>query len=269
VKSSLSSLVQGSPEWIEWRKGGIGASEIAAVAGLCPYGTPYKVWLVKTGRAKEFAGNSFTRHGQETEARARARYELINMEDMPPACATHPKFEICRSSLDGLSADNRVILELKCPPGRNVLEVALGGNVIDYYVPQTQYQLAVAGSDVLHYFVYHEESKQDALVEVRPDFQYQAMLFSAALEFWQKYVLTDTPPPLTERDDKLVDDLESRNICAKLLDLKKDGRSHAKKMADVLKRELVKLAGHPRVRCGNILISVSGSTYRMTVGKGA
>lgn len=39
----------GSPEWVEWRRFGLGASEMAAIAGLDPFKGEYEVWLTKKG----------------------------------------------------------------------------------------------------------------------------------------------------------------------------------------------------------------------------
>lgn len=265
-------MLQGSSEWIEWRQKGIGASEVAAILGICPYNTPHGIWLVKTGRSKGFDGNSFTQHGQETEARARARYELVSMEDMPPACATHPSFPICRVSLDGFRSDGKLILEIKCPKGQQTITDALAGKVPDHYLPQVQYQLAVTGADLAHFFVYHEDSGQHALVEVAPDVAYQGKLIAAVTDFWQRYVLTDTPPPLTPQDVKVVDDVAIKAACLDLLNVKDRKDKTSKVVADSLKALIIELGGHNKVRCGNVLVSktraASGKdSYRLTVGK--
>lgn len=39
--------------WLELRRGGIGGSDIGAIAGFNRYSTPYKVWLEKTGQAPD------------------------------------------------------------------------------------------------------------------------------------------------------------------------------------------------------------------------
>lgn len=257
-------MMQNSPEWIEWRSKGIGASEMAAVLGICPYKTRYQLWLEKTGRSKGFEGNSFTAHGQETEAKARSRYELMTMEDMAPACATHPKYEFCRASLDGLKSDNSLVLEIKCPKGASLIDAAKTGKVLEHYIPQVQFQLAVTGADLLHFFVYHSDTQQDALVEVKPDIEYQGKLIAAAFEFWE-LVKHDTPPPLTEKDAKLVDDPEVVKICERLLSVKDN-----KADADFLKAQVIELGGHSKVRCGNVLVSRSltktgKESYRLTV----
>lgn len=264
-------MIQGTPEWEKWRSGGIGASEMPAIIGVCPYNTPHGIWLVKTGRSKGFEGNSFTEHGKVTEAAARARYELINMEDMPPACATHPTFLVCRASLDGFNRELRRILEMKCPKGRQVIDAALAGRVAEHYWPQVQYQLAVTGADELDFFVFHEESKTHALVRVLPDVAYQGALIAAAVGFWGKYVLTNTPPPLTDRDVKIVETPDIFEICESIK-AKKDQMPKAE--IDRLKAAAVALAGHPKMKCGNVQISTVNrngkfSYHKLTIGAGS
>lgn len=254
------NLIQDSPEWHLWRKEGVGASEIPSIypftpdgSKIEPYDTPHGVWLVKSGRSKGFAGNSFTEHGKELEAAARARYELVNMTDMPPACATHPKFPICRASLDGWNQEIKTILEIKCPKGRSVIDAALAGKVAEHYLPQVQYQLAVTGAEFLEFYVYHSETETDALVKVVPDLKYQGKLINAAVEFWEHYVLTDTPPPLTDRDVKVIDNNSDLLKLSEIIISQKD--SVKKAALDLLKMQFVKMGGHSKVKCGRVQVS--------------
>jgi putative phage-type endonuclease len=247
-------MIQDSPEWHQWRLSGVGASEVPSILGLCPYGgTPYKVFNVKTGRAKGFEGNAFTEHGKETEAKARARYELLTMEDMPPACATHPEFKYLIASLDGWNQESKRILELKCPKGMSTLEAAENGKVIEHYVPQVQAQLLVAGADDLDFFVYHEDTGRDALVPVKPDLAMQARIVIEVGKFWNEYVLKDIAPPLMPEDVKLIsDDGRIKELCEKLIAAKAQLK---KSELDTLKADIVTLAGHPKMRCGRVQIS--------------
>jgi hypothetical protein len=56
-----------TPEWVLWRRGGLGASELAAVMGMDPYQTERETWLVKTGQVAGFAGNPKSRWGRRLE----------------------------------------------------------------------------------------------------------------------------------------------------------------------------------------------------------
>lgn len=266
-------LLQNSPEWFEWRLGGIGASEVSAILGVCPYNTRYDVWLVKTQRQKGFDVNSFfTVHGQETEAKARARYEMLAMTDMNPSCGTHPKYSICTASLDGVSNDGKLILELKCPKSTKTLEAAKAGHVPDHYYPQIQYQLAVTGADEADFFVYHEESGDHALVKVKPDIAYQGKIIAEVLKFWEQHILTDSPPELTERDVKVIEnDRELAKLCEMII-AAKEAPTTTKKQMDIWKAMAVQMAGHPKMRCGDVQISTVNrdgkfSFYKLNISR--
>jgi len=258
-------MIQGTPEWLEWRRKGIGASDIAAIIGVSPYSTPYQVWLEKTGKSTGFAGNYATQRGSELEVKARARYELVSLEDMPPGIAIHPSYEIVRVSLDGIRRpDCKKILEIKCP-GIDSHLTALENKVPDHYEPQVQYQLAATGADELDYFSFYDknpEIKVDALVEVKPNIDYQAHLICEALKFWA-LVQSNTPPPLTAMDTKVVDDEKIKRICEEIL-AKKD--TLKKGELDNMKAKVIELGGHSRVRCGRVLVTKSAKSLRLTVG---
>lgn len=64
---TLPQLEIGSPDWLAFRKTGIGASEAGAVLGVCPWKSPVDVWLEKMGRAPAFDGNSATYWGSLLE----------------------------------------------------------------------------------------------------------------------------------------------------------------------------------------------------------
>ena len=64
---TFPQLAIGSPEWLAFRKTGIGASEVGAVLGVCPWKSPVDVWLEKMGRVHPFDGNKSTKRGQELE----------------------------------------------------------------------------------------------------------------------------------------------------------------------------------------------------------
>jgi putative phage-type endonuclease len=259
-------MIQGTPEWLAWRKGGIGASEAAAIMGVCPYSTPLKVWKEKSGLAEGFEGNFATQRGSDLEAKARARYELISLEDMPPATATHPKYDFLRASLDGLRADNKLILEIKVP-SKESHDLAKSGKVPEHYKIQVQQQLLVTGADLCHYFSYSDKDQSHALVEVEPDLELQARIVIEAEKFWQ-LVKSGTPPKLTDRDFKDVSlNLSIVELIKKLV---ADHKSMTKEDLDSTKAKIIELADHPKVEFGSTKISTvlrSGkfSYHKLTV----
>ena len=97
-----------------------------------------------------------------------------------------------RGSLDGISDDGRVVLEVKCP-GAADHAVACRGGVPAKYVPQLQHLLAVAGAEVCHYWSYRDG--EGALVEVAPDRAYVERLIEREREFWRHVVEDRRPRP--------------------------------------------------------------------------
>lgn len=82
---------------------GLGASEIAAVAGLNPHASPWDVWLAKTGQSR-FEGNELTEWGQRLEPAIRQKYSDETGLDVvvPRTSLFHPERPWQRATPDGM-----------------------------------------------------------------------------------------------------------------------------------------------------------------------
>jgi len=262
-------LQQGTPEWLAWRLGVLGASQAAAIIGECKYMTAYELWLEKTGRRQAFEGNDATRRGNEMEAPARAAYEVHRgFIEAPPTCVLHPHIDYIGASLDGLEP-NLVILEMKYPSEASHL-MAVNGQVPRHYWIQVQHQLmCVPGAPYANYWSYRKEGP--ALVRVEHDPAFQAKLLTAEIAFWD-LVKTDVPPPLTADDAKLVEDSEIKRLVDRIMTIKDSTTKAAKQELDELKVSVIRMGGHNRVRCGKVQVSMSKTasgkdSYRLTIAK--
>lgn len=54
----VGNYENGSPEWHELRKTGIGGSDIAALCGVSPWTSPFALWAKKTGKIDDASGTS-------------------------------------------------------------------------------------------------------------------------------------------------------------------------------------------------------------------
>jgi putative phage-type endonuclease len=181
---------QGSSAWLAWRRGGIGASDAPAIMGVSPWMDLETLWLDKTGRRREGLSNPAMRRGQRLEPEARALYIRTTRVRVEPACLEHGARPWMRGSLDGISADGRVVLEVKCP-GAPDHAVAARGDVPAKYLPQLQHLLAVSGAQVCHYWSYRDG--EGTLIEVVPDPGYIRRLVERERDFW-RHVLDDRRP---------------------------------------------------------------------------
>ena len=129
----IERLQQNTLDCQRWRQQGLGASDAPVIMGEAAFKTPRMLWLIKTGRMQEDAPGPAARRGRELEHRAREAYEQEVGIQMEPLCLVHDELEWMRASLDGLSFDGTIVLEIKCP-----MNVApCGRRVVDRSLPRT------------------------------------------------------------------------------------------------------------------------------------
>src|SRR5690606_24137880 len=210
--------IQGTDEWLEWRRTRGGASEVAALMGCAPWfpATPYQLWTVKTGRA-EVAENDAMRRGTALEPAARAYAEELFGEVFEPQTAEMGRIV---ASLDGATFDGQCILEIKVPAkGRDSelwAHVAEHLTPPDHYLWQVQQQLLCSGAKLARLVVCHAEGEEitDAIYcDVLPDLQAHEAIKAAWAQFFE-HLDADTPPPLTDRDVRERTDAEWRDAVA-------------------------------------------------------
>ena len=71
----IERLEQNTPQWLRWRMEGIGSSDAPVIMGEGAFKSRRLLWAIKTGRAKEFAGNAAARRCHALEHAARSAYE--------------------------------------------------------------------------------------------------------------------------------------------------------------------------------------------------
>lgn len=143
-------LEQQSPEWHEYRKGKLGASEIPAVLDISPYTSRKQLLHEKiTGEQKQFSEFSKMKmaEGHVYEEKARMAFiEATNQTFKPVVLQSkfNAKF-FC--SLDGFNDQENHVLEIKTTQVDNYIMLAKDGLVTDFWNAQIQYQLFISGCD--------------------------------------------------------------------------------------------------------------------------
>ena len=198
-----AELIQGTPEWLAFRKNKIGASDAPSIMGI-GFSTPFALWEEKLGlRPAKFENWAMAR-GKELEVEARACFELMTGFTVAPHVATHTTYEWMIASLDGMSLDREIIVEIKCP-GRIDHQMARDGNIPDKYYPQLQHQMEVCDVNSMYYFSY--DGTEGIVLECKRDDVYIQRLLKAEKEFWRCLQELDSPK-LTVRDFLLKEDNE-------------------------------------------------------------
>ena len=248
--SAILKLVQGTQEWHEHRAKSRNASETPAVLGVSPFQTPYQLWLVKTGRTEPKVTVPMQR-GTELEPAARAAYEVQTGHIMEPLVLVDGDYS---ASLDGITLSGDLILEIKCPykgQASALWQSVVAGEVPEYYGWQIEHQLMVSGAQRAHLWVF--DGAQGLLLEVAARTE-RWDLIRSAWDGFVKYLESDTPPPLTERDTKTRDDQEWKNAAARYLTAKKQAEVSTAAL-DEAKAALVSLTTHPSESGAGVSVS--------------
>jgi putative phage-type endonuclease len=249
--SAVLKLVQGSAEWHAHRAHYRNASESAAVMGLSPFQTPYQLWMVRTGRM-EVPVTAPMRHGSAMEPMARAAYEERTGLVMQPLVLTDEGDY--SASLDGITLEGDLIVEIKCPykgQASALWQSVSVGEVPEHYRIQVQHQLMVAGATLAHLFVY--DGTTGLLAEIERD-EASMSAIRAAWDVFQKYLDTDTPPPLSDGDTAIRADTPWSEAAVAFLAAKRDVEAADAKLEEVRER-LVALCQHPREQGAGVTVT--------------
>jgi putative phage-type endonuclease len=197
----INEIQQDTQAWHDWRRKGIGATE----AGKVRTGRKGAQTLlrVKTGKEEErdFQSAAMVR-GKVLEAEARAAYEKEVGITVKPACVENINYPWLRASLDGISNDEKVIVEIKC--GKRIYNsVKSNGKVPPEYVAQTQHILAATGLESLDFWCY-EPGLSGIRIQVIRNKEYIAELFKKEQSFWAK-VLDGLDVPSSAPESSLED----------------------------------------------------------------
>lgn len=243
-------LVQGSPEWHAHRAMYRNASEAATVMGENPWMTPYQLWLIRTQRATQPVTPPM-RYGSQMEPAARAAYETLTGNVVQPLVMVEDEYS---ASLDGLTLDGRLIIEVKCPV--NGRKSALWREVSETKVPrhywwQLQHQLMVSGAEQAHFYVF--DGTEGLLTTVYPDKE----AWKALRTGWDRFMShlrSDIPPELTDRDSQTRDDPEWTRAAKAYLSLKEASDNVAEQL-EAAKAKLIALAQHPSVTGAGVKVT--------------
>lgn len=181
-------LIQGTDEWLKMRRNFIGGSDAPIIMQKCKWKlsdgrhkTPHVLWQEKLGLLEMNSDNDATRYGKRMEEPARVVYEHMTGILTAPEVVYHSSVQYMMASLDGLSLDKDVAVEIKnC--NANDHSVARENRVPDHYYAQVQHQLACLNHDIMHYFSFH--NGEGIVVEVKRDLEYLEQLYEREEKFW-------------------------------------------------------------------------------------
>jgi putative phage-type endonuclease len=204
-----STAIADRAAWLDERRSGIGGSDIAGVAGISPWASPWSVWVSKVGLSPDDGPDDWTpsmRLGADLEPVIGAWFEretgltvageqtLVRHLRMPHHFATVDGFVLDSPEDDYIGSALGVFEAKYTSQAWDALP--------EHYVAQVQWQLHVTGYTqawvAALQFPYGRP--RFSIFEVAADAERQAELVDVAETFWNDYVIPSlngkvTPPP--------------------------------------------------------------------------
>lgn len=236
----IIDLVQGSEEWLKWRKSVITATECPCILGISPYATPYKAWQLKLGLIAPGPVNDAMLRGQRLEPEARVKFTQEYDIEMTPACVESSQYNFLGASLDGLSSCLKYLLEIKCN-GEKTHHNVLNGQIPSYHIAQMQHQLLVTGAEKCFYYSY--DGDKGHCIEVFPDHLFWENFIKKAKDWWH-CISEFEPPEFSDKDYRNMSNDKYWQTCAMTYqDLDQEIKTLEQKK-DFVRRELIRLCAN-------------------------
>lgn len=235
----IVNLIQGSQEWHDFRKGGIGSSDISVLMGSNPFGrTAFSLFEDKTTGLIDYSISKATNYGKSEEPKA-LEYLVQKYGSMESACAIHDNYDFARCSFDALSNDT--FYEIKSPISDKVLENALCGDFPRYWIDQIQWQLFISGFEKGHLAVW--DGTMAHVFEIAKDPSFIEDALNEAKAFWKRVLSNDKPEP-EESDFLNVEDQEAIELMESYKQICQEEKTLAAKKEDLRGRILDVGPGH-------------------------
>lgn len=202
------------PEWLEYRRKGLGGSDAAAVLGISPFRTARDLYYDKLGIVTADDQENWVQLevGNLLEPLvARIFAKKTGLKIYQRKCMfQHPHYPWMLADLDYLveMPDGKtVILEIKTTNYNAKDKWWCEGIEIvpPYYESQGRHYMAVMNLDRVYYCCLYGNNEDETIIRhIDRDMAYETELIALEQDFWENNVLKKLPPPYFEYDGKLI-----------------------------------------------------------------
>ena len=177
-------LVQRSFEWQEFRKKGIGSTDISIICGVNPYKKIKDLFKEKKeGTVSEPLLSEAIKRGNTFEDQVRKQIEKAFHLSFEPVVAINEDHPYFFASLDGYNEKENEILEIKVPLPHN-FERYLDNDIPRYIEYQLQWQLYNVGGERGWLVIYSPELQYHHHIRIYRDENIIKEMVRKGCEFW-------------------------------------------------------------------------------------
>lgn len=180
-------LKQNSPDWLEYRRLKIGASDCPII--MC--GTPSQkkaLWEEKHGGKSRYSTPAML-NGSRFEGEALEKFNETMGLDFQSACFEREDFPWMMASVDGFDPFTEVHVEIKCPYTNETFETLTQKEIPIRYMWQLQHQLFVCNKDRCYFVVYNYRTQEISIREVEKNDTMISQLLKAEEEYYIKNLI--------------------------------------------------------------------------------
>ena len=176
----LVRLKQRSKEWLDFRRNHVCASDSPIIMGMSNFKTVDQLLNEKV-RGYEQHQNPYMARGNELEPVALKAFEKETNLIMFPCVGVHDQNDWMAASFDGMTLEEDLIVEIKCP-GKKDHTLALQGKIPEKYIAQLQHQIYVSGLDFSYYYSF--DGEKGIVLEVKRDDEFIEKMLALEIDFW-------------------------------------------------------------------------------------
>lgn len=183
-------------EWLKYRTGGIGGSDVSIIAGINPFKSVYQLWLEKTGQTEpEEQQSEYAHFGtllepivrkefmERTGIKVRQKHMLLQSEEFP----------FMYADVDGVIHEDGALCIFEAKTASAYKQDTWEEEVPAPYILQVQHYMAVTGAKKTYiaalvggnHFYYHEVLRDDEMI---------AKIVAMEKYFWETHVLGGVEP---------------------------------------------------------------------------
>lgn len=183
-------------EWLKYRTGGIGGSDVSIIAGINPFKSVHQLWLEKTGQIEpEQTESEYAHFGtllepivrkeftERTGIKVRQKHMLLQSSEYP----------FMYADLDGVINEGGELAIFEAKTASQYKMETWEEGVPAGYILQVQHYMAVTGAKKTYiaalvggnHFVYHTVERDEVMI---------AKIIAMEKYFWETHVIGDVEP---------------------------------------------------------------------------
>jgi len=184
-------------QWHEWRRQGIGGSDIGVLLGYSQYCTPLELYRLKVGETQPEPPDDLAQLGQDNERaildRIEKKHKVKLQRDLKIVGSGSEDDMWMQGTLDGWCSEDRAIFDAKYSKSDGWGEPGTDNVPMRIFL-QMHWYIMIKNAKTAYVFKRCPFSGKVTIYVVNPDEKLEVYIKKVAYHFWHNHVLKKVPP---------------------------------------------------------------------------